>query len=96
MEEGNNEVRDAFLDLGAKEVLQSIAGKHQGSVDEAYAALRDLGCPASLVRIDAGGGGANVERAMVFGGKNNSNFRPVFEESRGMEDAVAEYESKVV
>ena len=43
---GQNEsinVRDTFLDLGAEVILRQITGRHQGSVDEAYAALRDLG-----------------------------------------------------
>ena len=34
-------IHDAFLEFGAEDVLRNIAGRHQGSVDEAFAALRD-------------------------------------------------------
>jgi len=53
---GQNEsinVRDTFLDLGAEVILRQITGRHQGSVDEAYAALRDLGLEVSMVKYDA-------------------------------------------
>ncbi|KAL3770119.1 hypothetical protein ACHAW5_009660 [Stephanodiscus triporus] len=43
-DERRSSIRDAFLELGAEDVLRNVAGRHQGSVDEAYAALRDLGC----------------------------------------------------
>ncbi|KAL7541178.1 hypothetical protein ACHAXR_011633 [Thalassiosira sp. AJA248-18] len=89
-------IRDVFLELGAEDTLRNIAGRHQGSVDEAYAALRDLGCTVSLVKFNADdlqqsqqhqqglGGG----RTMMFGEKHNSNFRPVYEESVGLSDGV--------
>jgi hypothetical protein len=79
-------IRDAFLELGAEDVLQNIAGQHQGSVDEAYAALRDLGCQVSLVKFNADDVG--VSRTMMFGEKHNSSFRPVYEESAGLADGV--------
>ena len=79
-------IRDAFLELGAEDVLRNNAGRHQGSVDEAYAALRDLGCRVSLVKLDADDPG--VSRTMMFGEKNNSSFRPVYEESAGLADGV--------
>ena len=79
-------IRDAFLELGAEDVLRNNAGRHQGSVDEAYAALRDLGCRVSLVKFDADDPG--VARTMMFGEKNNSSFRPVYEESAGLADGV--------
>ena len=92
-------IRDAFLEFGAEDVLRNIAGRHQGSVDEAYAALRDLGCTVSLMKFDAQdleqhqhtNGHANsmgMARTMMFGEKHNSSFRPVFEESAGLEDGV--------
>ncbi|KAL7531752.1 hypothetical protein ACHAWF_003897 [Thalassiosira exigua] len=89
-------IRDAFLDQGAEEVLRNIAGRHQGSVDEAYAALRDLGCGVSLVKIntnefEAGQGQTKAVatgRTMMFGEKHNANFRPVYEESAGLADGV--------
>jgi len=90
-------VRDAFLELGAEAVLRNIAGRHQGSVDEAYAALRDLGCTVSLVKFNAddlqksqtsGSSVRGVGRSMMFGEKHNSNFRPVYEESAGLSEGV--------
>jgi hypothetical protein len=79
-------IRDAFFELGAEDVLRNIAGRHQGSVDEAYAALRDLGCRVSLVKFNADDAG--FSRTMMFGEKNNMSFRPVYEESTGLADGV--------
>jgi len=95
VENERSSVRDDFLELGAEAVLRNIAGRHQGSVDEAYAALRDLGCTVSLVKFNAddlqksqssGSGVRGVGRTMMFGEKHNSNFRPVYEESSGLSD----------
>lgn len=88
-DDGRAAIRDAFLELGAEEVLRNVAGRHQGSVDEAYAALRDLGCAVTLVKFDANGsqaGGAG--RPMMFGEKHNTSFRPVYEESAGLSKGV--------
>jgi hypothetical protein len=83
-------IRDAFLELGAEDVLRNIAGRHQGSVDEAYAALRDLGCTVSLVKYNADEDGVTTRTTgtMMFGEKHNSNFRAVYEESDGLNDGV--------
>ena len=86
-------IRDAFLELGAEDVLRNIAGRHQGSVDEAYAALRDLGCTVSLVKFNAdemqdGQKSVGIARTMMFGQKHNTNFRPVYEESAGLSNGV--------
>jgi len=84
-------IRDAFLELGAEDVLRNITGRHQGSVDEAYAALRDLGCKVSLVKFnsdDMQQPQNSSSAPMMFGGKHNSNFRPVYEESKGLEEGV--------
>ena len=89
-------VRDAFLCLGAEDVLRNVAGRHQGSVDEAYAALRDLGAKVSLVRFTAddlsngGGGGSSSGRPMMFGERHNGSFRPVYDESAGLGGRVSE------
>jgi hypothetical protein len=69
-------VRDTFLDLGAEVILRNITGRHQGSVDEAYAALRDLGCPVSMSKIDSETGKVTT-RTEMFGDKK-PNFRPVY------------------
>mmetsp|Transcript_35244 Transcript_35244/g.77188 ORF Transcript_35244/g.77188 Transcript_35244/m.77188 type:complete len:731 (-) Transcript_35244:78-2270(-) len=85
------EARDTFLDLGAESVLRDIAGKHQGSVDEAYAALRDLGCQVSMVRYDAESthaSGSRGVRGVAMFGESKARFNPVFEESDALEEAV--------
>mmetsp|Transcript_17407 Transcript_17407/g.30632 ORF Transcript_17407/g.30632 Transcript_17407/m.30632 type:complete len:721 (-) Transcript_17407:238-2400(-) len=87
-------IRDAFLELGAEDVLRNISGRHQGSVDEAYAALRDLGCKVSLVKFNADDLQKKGQQPMMFGGKHNSNFRPVYEESAGLSDGVDDAVSK--
>jgi hypothetical protein len=83
-------IRDTFLELGAEDVLRNISGQHQGSVDEAYAALRDLGCTVSLVKYNADEDGVRTRTTgtMMFGEKHNSNFRAVYEESDGLNDGV--------
>lgn len=92
-DERRSSIRDAFLEVGAEDVLRNIAGQHQGSVDEAYAALRDLGCKVSLVKFNAdemqdGQKSVGVARTMMFGQKHNANFRPVYEESAGLMNEV--------
>ena len=72
-------VRDIFLDLGAEVVLRGITGRHQGSVDEAYAALRDLGCPVSMLKYDAETQTA-TSRTVMFGDVK-PKFRAVYDES---------------
>ena len=97
---GEIDVREAFLDLGAEEVLRSIAGRHQGSVDEAYAALRDLGLKVSMIRYSAEGGeGAAAKptgsKGVAMFGEQKAKFNPSFEESAalnggaGMEERIA-------
>jgi hypothetical protein len=79
---GQNEplnVKEVFLDLGAEVILREITGRHQGSVDEAYAALRDLGCKISMVKIDSETGKTSSRPAMF--GEVKSNFRACYEES---------------
>jgi hypothetical protein len=94
LEDARSEIRDRFHELGVEDVLRNITGRHQGSVDEAYAALRDLGYSASLTKFNAEDlqDGTNqvgaVSRTMMFGEKHNSNFRPVYDESAGLNNAV--------
>jgi len=68
----------AMLDAGAEQVLRQ-AGQEQSCVDEAYAALRDLGCNVKVMKLDKESGKA-VERTSMFG-DSKPNFRPVLEES---------------
>lgn len=92
-------IHDAFIELGAEDVLRNIAGRHQGSVDEAFAALRDLGCTVSLVKYNADKDGVTTRTTgtMMFDEMHNSNFRAVYEESDvlndGVYDAMAQYGS---
>ena len=66
-----------LLDAGAEDVLQNIAGKHPASAEEAYAALRDLGCDPQMFQLDKYG---NTTRSMTEAfGSVKSNFRPVYE-----------------
>ena len=95
MEDARSAIRDRFGELGVEDVLRNIAGRHQGSVDEAYAALRDLGYSVTLTKFSAedlqeGNGSNAVGRTMMFGEKHNSNFRPVYEQSAGLSNAVDE------
>lgn len=87
--EERNAIRDVFLELGAEDILRNVTGRHQGSVDEAYAALRDLGCSVSLIKYD-GEEKTVMHKTRMFGEKHNSNFRPVYEDSAGLEKGVDE------
>jgi len=82
-DEMRSSICDAFLELGVEDVLRNVTGRHQGSVNEAYATLRDLGRKVSLIKFNAD------NRTMMFGEKHNSSFRPVFEESAGLADGVS-------
>ncbi len=78
-EENSTSVRDIFLDLGAEVVLRGITGRHQGSVDEAYAALRDLGINVSMLKYDAETQ-TTTSRTVMFG-DIKPQFRAVYDES---------------
>jgi hypothetical protein len=70
-------IHHALLNAGAEPVLRE-AGKHQSSVDEAYAALKELNCSVKVYKVDEQG--KTVERTTMFG-EAKLNFRPVLEES---------------
>ena len=72
-------IHQALLDAGAEQVLRE-AGKHQSSVDEAYAALKELNCSVKVYKVNEQG--KTVERTAMFG-EGKLNFRPVLEESSG-------------
>lgn len=69
------EEKQVVLDAGAEFVLREIAGRHQDSIDEAYAALRDLGCAAVKYTVDEQG---RAQGTQLFG-QVQSNFRPVYD-----------------
>lgn len=71
-EEGSKE---QMRELGAEEVLRQ-AGTHQSCVDEAYAALRDLGCRATRATIHEDG---TVSTRPAMFGEVQSNFRAEYD-----------------
>ncbi len=72
-----DEDKTKLLDAGAEDILQNIAGRHPGSSEEAYAALRDLGLSPKMYSVDENGN-TTVSRTEEFG-KVKSNFRAVYE-----------------
>lgn len=78
------ELGEAFLEGGAEPLLR-LAGRYQESVDEAYAALRDLKCDVKRVMVDPVTG--KVQDLEQFG-STKSCFNPVFESSNDIEGAV--------
>lgn len=78
------ELRGSLLDSGVEVVLRS-AGKFQDCVDEAYGALRDLGCEVQRVKVSLDG---SVESAYEQFGQRTTSFRPVFEGSDELESNI--------
>ena len=70
------DLRSNMLDTGAENVLRA-AGRLQEAVDEAYAALRDLGCEVHKVKIGADG---TVEAAYEQFGEKKSSFKAVWDD----------------
>lgn len=77
------QLRDTFMDLGSEDVLRK-AGRFQGSVDEAYAALRDLGCQVGMSKFDETGKQVKLQ---MFG-ETKPVFNPSFEESKDTQDRI--------
>ena len=75
----STDLRANVLQAGAAEVLKEIAAKHVSCQDEVYAALRDLGLPASMLRVEQDASGQVVMKQTEMFGDRNSNFRPVFD-----------------
>jgi hypothetical protein len=67
-------VKQALLDAGSEAVLRHAATL--GAVDEAYAALRDLGCHAELLQANPETG--KLQRQQMFG-EVPLKFRPVYD-----------------
>merc|ERR1712079_132060 len=68
--------RETILDQGVKCVLERAGHTHVNCVDEAYAALRDLGCEATKTTIYADG---TVSSGPQMFGEVQSNFRAVYD-----------------
>lgn len=67
------------VQAGAAEALKDIAAKHVSCQDEVYAALRDLGFEASMLRVEQDTNGKLVMKQTEMFGERKSNFRPVFD-----------------
>jgi hypothetical protein len=82
------EIRAILLDAGAEQVLRD-AGRLQAVVDEAYAALRDLGCEVHYVKVSSDG---TIEPMYEQFGRENKkvplNFNPIYEEASSIEQRV--------
>ena len=72
-----DEDKTKLLDAGAEDILQNIAGKHPASAEEAYAALRDLGCNPQMFQMDEYGN--TIKSKTEIFGEVKSAFRPVYE-----------------
>jgi hypothetical protein len=79
------ELRDILLDAGVETVLRA-AGRHVDAVDEAYAALRDLGCEVQCIKINAETG--EVGAAYETFGSTKSAFNPVYDSATDIADRV--------
>jgi hypothetical protein len=75
----STELRPLVLQAGAAQALKDIAAKHATCQDEVYAALRDLGLPASMLRVEQDDNGQLVMKQTEMFGERKSNFRPVFD-----------------
>lgn len=75
----SEELRPIVLNAGAGEALRDIAARHASCQDEVYAALRDLGLPASMLRVEQDAEGQYVMKKTEMFGERNNSFRPVFD-----------------
>jgi hypothetical protein len=80
------ELRGNLLDSGVENVLRT-AGKYQDCVDEAYGALRDLGCEVHWVKVTEDG---KIETAVQQFGATSSKlkFNPVYDETYDLDQRV--------
>jgi len=78
-------LRGPILDAGLEPMLRA-AGRYQDSVDEAYGALRDLGCEVKRVRVDENGQVAAAYEE--FGGERKSKFNPIYDDVNDIEQRV--------
>jgi len=72
----SSERRQIMLDQDAKRVLVQAGVCSAGCIDEAYAALRDLGCEPTKTTVHADG--TVSSRPQMFG-EIKPNFRPVYD-----------------
>jgi hypothetical protein len=81
------ELRPTLLDAGFEELLRA-AGRIMDVVDEAYGALRDLGCEVNYVKVNAEG---KVEPVYeMFGAQTKLQFNPIYDEDVAITERVQE------
>ena len=73
------DLQPIIIQAGAAQALKDIAAKHVSCQDEVYAALRDLGQPASMLRVEQDSSGQLILKQTEMFGNCKSNFRPVFD-----------------
>lgn len=77
---GDVDVRKALLDLGIEDLLKDVTGKLSDSVEEAYAALRDLGVQVSMIHYTVDDDGRVIRSGTVqMFGEDKPKFRAIFE-----------------
>lgn len=81
------ELRPVLLDAGFEDILRQ-AGRMMDVVDEAYGALRDLGCEVHYVKINAEGRAEPVYEH--FGTQGKLQFNPVYDEDVRITERVQE------
>ena len=81
----NPDLTEALLELDAEKVLRE-AGAHQGAVDEAYAALRDLKLEAGILTFDDKG----VQIKTKMFGDQKANFNTSVRASNDIDRRVDE------
>lgn len=81
------ELRPLLLDAGFEDILRN-AGRMMDVVDEAYGALRDLGCEVHYVKINAEGKAEPVYEH--FGAQPKLQFNPIYDEDVNITTRVQE------
>lgn len=79
--------REAWLDAGVEPLLRAAGSRFREVVDEAYAALRDLGCEVQMVSVD-GASGQVREAFEQYGTVRKAQFNPVFEETSELQSRI--------
>jgi len=78
------QLREKLLEDGMEELLR-LAGSQSGSVDAAFAALRDLGLEAEMVTVDPVTG--EVRKGVEMFGEVQTGFRPVYDDDPAQDAA---------
>jgi len=85
-------LRPQILDAGIEPLLRA-AGRYQDSVDEAYGALRDLGCEVQRVRVDKDTGTVTTAFEEFGGYKAQGKpkrFNPIYDDRDDIVETVQE------